>query len=477
MQTDFDEGPRTQRFIAISGVPNAMGIRTRMMILPALLILVGIVQYLVINRAVQRSDENHEWVNHTNETLAVGEAFLGSLRDAETGQRGYLLTLDPKYLEPYHQGLADSRERFIVLRELTSDNARQQQLLQQLETLMQSKFEELSMTIELSVAGRQEDALTLVRSDKGKQLMDRMRTLMDDFNREEQNLLSLQRARYQEGQSAFQRLFLLCALLSVALAAIIWVYAQRTLVRPLSDLARSVRKLSSGSTQIDIEYESRDEIGELVREFKHMNQRLQEQKSDLQNLNDELKSERDKAVKASEVDPLTGAFNRRKLEEIAVEEIRRTQRSGDSIDLYLIDIDYFKQINDLYGHATGDQVLLQITECLMGASRRPTDHLFRIGGEEFLLLSSGQDVQAAQHYAELLRLAVESLTLPNPGSQISEVVTVSIGVVAKAVDEDFTLNRLLKAADQELYRAKAAGRNRISVSGDELDEFRPDAMS
>lgn len=153
-------------------------------------------------------------------------------------------------------------------------------------------------------------------------------------------------------------------------------------------------------------------------------------------------------------DPLTGAFNRRFMEQSLEDVVARAERCRLVATVLMIDIDHFKSVNDRYGHDQGDLVLKRIVSIVIDRKRRG-DRLFRWGGEEFLLLLDGADVHGACSVAEIIRHAVEAA-----GVLPQQKVTVSIGV-AQYVD-GMNVDTWVKAADAALYRAKAAGRNRVA---------------
>lgn len=155
-------------------------------------------------------------------------------------------------------------------------------------------------------------------------------------------------------------------------------------------------------------------------------------------------------------DPLTGAGNRRGLDAKLTEVVNAHRRSGAVASLVLIDLDHFKKVNDLYGHAVGDQILKRVTE-IINLRIRVTDSLYRIGGEEFVVVLEGADLQRAALLAEQLRTLVDANELvPDHG------VTISLGVAEFKKDENG--NDWLHRADEALYRAKDAGRNSTSIS-------------
>ena len=179
-----------------------------------------------------------------------------------------------------------------------------------------------------------------------------------------------------------------------------------------------------------------------------------------------LKKERELASEMerySVTDPLTGLLNRRNLQKIYENETRRIGRDGKYLCFLTFDIDYFKKFNDNFGHAKGDKALKQVAQVFQNSLRRVSDAGFRLGGEEFGGFFGAASEQAAFEFAELVRQRVEDLQISNPGSQCSDVLTVSVGVniLLDANGTDFAT--LYKGADQALYAAKAAGRNRTMV--------------
>lgn len=162
-------------------------------------------------------------------------------------------------------------------------------------------------------------------------------------------------------------------------------------------------------------------------------------------------------------DPLTGAYNRRHMESCLDEIIERERRTGASAALLLIDIDQFKQINDRFGHAEGDSVLRRVV-AQIGARVRRLDRVFRIGGDEFLLLLPDTDLQAAQTVAEDLRARIAAVAMPGMMTGAA-AVTVSIGVAVLRPGQQ--MDAWMHEADAALYRAKQQGRNRVVGAADD----------
>ncbi|MDA7084806.1 histidine kinase N-terminal 7TM domain-containing protein [Pseudomonas sp. SA3-5] len=158
-------------------------------------------------------------------------------------------------------------------------------------------------------------------------------------------------------------------------------------------------------------------------------------------------------------DPLTGLYNRRYLDEFFSRELSRAQRERTSVALALIDLDHFKQLNDEYGHLAGDDVLKGVAQHLLD-NLRASDAVFRIGGEEFLLILPGVDLAEARKRLESICLGLAASPLPTRSGE--RTVTLSAGL-ALWPEQGHALDELLHAADVALYEAKRAGRNRVQV--------------
>ncbi|MBK4739241.1 GGDEF domain-containing protein [Noviherbaspirillum pedocola] len=159
---------------------------------------------------------------------------------------------------------------------------------------------------------------------------------------------------------------------------------------------------------------------------------------------------RDQAI----TDPLTGTYNRRHMDACLAKFAEHESDRAGTASLLLIDVDHFKRINDQLGHASGDHVLVEISNLIRNSIRK-SDQLFRVGGEEFLLLLPGTRIEHSMVVAENIRAAIENAVwLDN-----YPPVTISIGVSQSQVN-DLTQD-WLKAADHALYQAKISGRNRV----------------
>jgi diguanylate cyclase (GGDEF)-like protein len=162
-------------------------------------------------------------------------------------------------------------------------------------------------------------------------------------------------------------------------------------------------------------------------------------------------------------DPLTGVANRRQFDRNLLGEWKRAMRSGSPVSLLMMDVDRFKDFNDLYGHPQGDRCLRTVANISVETSRRSADTVARIGGEEFAIILPGTPAAGAFESAERLRVAVLEHGIPHSRSSFL-VVTVSIGCATMIPKEGASVNEIVAAADAALYAAKKGGRNRVEVA-------------
>jgi diguanylate cyclase (GGDEF)-like protein/PAS domain S-box-containing protein len=159
-------------------------------------------------------------------------------------------------------------------------------------------------------------------------------------------------------------------------------------------------------------------------------------------------------------DSLTGLPNRRAFDDMLAREWRRAGRTGLPLAMIMVDLDHFKDYNDFYGHPAGDECLKTVAGLLRSNARRPMDFVARIGGEEFVLLLPDTGADGACHVAELLCNAVRDARINHQKSPLSSFVTASFGVTAVVPDRGAAAATLMAAADEALYEAKNAGRDR-----------------
>jgi diguanylate cyclase (GGDEF)-like protein len=250
---------------------------------------------------------------------------------------------------------------------------------------------------------------------------------------------------YSNNQLVFDRVkygFILILINSIiktiALWFIIYYFIRKYLGRPLEEFTSKIRKQDIKSPQpisLNIPGTDTNELLVLKDSYNQMIQGLNEHKV------------------LSITDKLTGIFNRLKLDEVLNDEFNRSSRFKSNFGVIIVDIDYFKKINDTYGHLIGDEVLIEFAKILEKNIRR-IDVLGRWGGEEFMIICPETNLKGTKKLAETLHEIVSKSEFP-----IVDNITASFGV--SVYDGDENINEVIARADKALYKAKVNGRNRV----------------
>lgn len=241
-------------------------------------------------------------------------------------------------------------------------------------------------------------------------------------------------------------------------------FVRTTITGRILALTRSASELRSGNLETAVAVGSGDELGVLADTFNDMTLRMKDlvvnledkvrqRTNELSLKNVELDEKNRALAILSMTDRLTGLCNRRKIDEALRMELRRVNRYGGMFALILADLDHFKRVNDTFGHAEGDNVLLRVADILTGLARE-TDIVGRWGGEEFLIVCPETDQEAARVLAERLRLEIADTIFPVVGS-----LTASFGLTVSRPEDN--QKAIVQRADEALYRAKNQGRNTI----------------
>lgn len=267
-------------------------------------------------------------------------------------------------------------------------------------------------------------------------------------------------------------------LLLILLPGLLAVILSRSLGSRLRELAQASRLLD-GRREVEIDVSGSDEIGELSRALVDLNARvnrstddleervrrrtevIERQKRELVRLNEELEQ-------MASHDPLTALYNRRAFEEQARQLFALARREKRWLGVAMIDVDYFKAVNDDHGHLVGDEVLRVLASRLANSFRREADLIGRYGGEEFALVATASSVD--REFAERLegfRRDLAAAPIPIDGLVVH--VTVSCGATLAVPGPDDAFEGILNCADKALYHAKQQGRNRVILA----DEYLP----
>jgi len=268
------------------------------------------------------------------------------------------------------------------------------------------------------------------------------------------------RAEIFEAWLNLLEVFLLLTTALTLLVGLVAYWMGRSIVTPLNSLIAAADGIARGDLSVQLRDAPAGEIGHLTRVFNMMTDRLRRGRAEVLAANQALQAQNQLLENLAVTDSLTGLYNRKKLDDILAEQFARFQRNHRPFAVLMLDLDYFKLINDNYGHVAGDQVLADIA-AILKQSIRSIDYAARYGGEEFVLVLVETGLDAALDIAERIRSVVEGAQLGASDKRIS--VTVSLGV-AHSRDEDAGPEEALGRADHALYQAKRSGRNRVQYA-------------
>jgi len=210
----------------------------------------------------------------------------------------------------------------------------------------------------------------------------------------------------------------------------------------------------------EILQEANDELGKLNLSYEQLVLELKESKEKSEKFADDLRKANERLEELAFRDGLTGLYNHRYFQEVLEKEIERATRYKHPLGLLLFDIDFFKKVNDTFGHPAGDQVLINLARAVT-KSIRPCDVVARYGGEEFAVILPETSFSGVKVFGERLRRCVASVITNIKGSEIA--VTISCGASHMAPGKALTKQQFIDTTDQALYESKAGGRNRVTI--------------
>lgn len=231
----------------------------------------------------------------------------------------------------------------------------------------------------------------------------------------------------------------------------LWFF-NRFIFQPINNMQTEMERSAQGDMSATVGQQTLKEFHALAVAFNTMVRKVESNIQELQRL--------------SSVDGLTGLNNRRHFDLSLDAEWLRAQRDRQELSLLMLDIDYFKQYNDTYGHLGGDDCLRNVSTLLKGMVQRPSDIVSRYGGEEFAILLPNTPSEGAQFLAFKIAAELARLNLPHFSSPLGGRITLSIGCASCLPSPDCRSESLLASADKALYRAKETGRNRVVVAED-----------
>ena len=220
---------------------------------------------------------------------------------------------------------------------------------------------------------------------------------------------------------------------------------RKKILAPIEYLHQAILAFRNNEKEIPKQKFYKDEIGQMIEQFFEMKEKIDQDNEKLRQL--------------ATTDPLTKIYNRRAFFEIANSFFTLAKREEIELSILILDIDFFKKVNDTYGHVAGDRILQHLAQVVQETLRK-SDIFARYGGEEFIVLLPNTSLDAAQHVAQKIRQQVERT--PCHIDDIDIFITISIGGSAYK-KEDNSLNEIILRADKALYLAKENGRNRVEV--------------
>jgi len=369
--------------------------------LPVLILVVGMSFW--INT---KSEEAGRWVAHTHEVQKSLSQVLSILQDAETGQRGYLLTSEANYLEPYTIAIDRLDSVVAKLNNITSDNPNQQNRLVEIKPLIDKKLKELAETIFLMDSRGQGSALSIVATGEGKKFMDQIRASIKEMEDEESALL-----KDREQVLYKNKVFALATeIIGIVLLILIGTF--------INFKARNLLSL-------------------------------------------QLKTEQKLRYMANH-DTLTGLATRRLGLEYIPIAIAHARRNKNKAAVLFIDLDGFKAINDTLGHDAGDYLLQGVAERLSSCVRE-MDMVVRVGGDEFIIVMS--NITSREDTALIAQKLIDALTKSFSLAGKEASIGASIGI-ALYPDHGQESESLIKLADEAMYQVKGNGKNHFVFAAD-----------
>jgi diguanylate cyclase (GGDEF)-like protein len=366
------------------------------------------------------------------------DAVLTDLVDAETGMRGFLLTGDRDYLEPYKRGAEAVDSDLHQLSDLTKGDRAQDLRIERLQYLVTDRLTLLVNLQAFAPVNDSTDRPAMVSSmDEGKGLMDTIRSVLGEMGQQEVTVLRASISSLEEARHLALIMVVAVTPGSVLVALIIVFLSATHVVSRISRIEDNARRLER-SEPLLAAGDDRDEIGELGRVLVATGAKLSALQTELRQM--------------ATVDELTGLANRRGFLAVADHQLRLATRLGEPAALLFLDLDNLKTVNDSLGHATGDQMLRETAE-VMTTTFRDADLLARVGGDEFcVLMATGQDPGAKIALGRLREITARRNLEPGRTYQLG----FSVGLTEFDPAKPSTVKELMDAADALMYAEKRA---------------------
>lgn len=384
----------------------------------------------------QYTQEKSHAINFTHEVLLLSQQFIDALQNAQRGQRGYLLTQNVDYLDPYYKGIKNAYIYYNTLYKKTLHNKAQTQKLQKIEQLMKVNLAVYKETIDIAQKESFDKAITVVRKNRGKKSMDAIKHIMLEYINEEQRLLEVRKGEFLAHRSQIMAFLLGSLGFFIIIAIFTYLFLEKTLFLPMKTLLENTHKIQNGERIHIRDILPEDEMGFLLASFYDMHDKV---------------IQREKKLKhAATHDVLTGLPNRLNLQNDIQNALKKNDKKESSIAVLFIDVNKFKCINDTYGHKAGDAVLQDVATRLQNVLRS-SDRVFRLGGDEFIILI--EDVTKVKIIEKVLEHILDAMKKYITYETQKLDISLSIGIALSPQDTT-NPDELIKYADIAMYEAK-----------------------
>lgn len=418
-------------------------------ILSAMILLLFIITATVWIR--QSLDENIKGQRVLDSIDGDYNLMFKSIIDQETGQRGYNLTGDEEFLEPYHKGEEVFKESTeTLLQKAAHFSLLYTEIKKAIDIGTYWREHYGSVLVDLAQAGVQ-PSKSLVQEAKG--VLDEFRQVSTDFSVHIEQQRSVVREKMKTRIKWTLASLVLTSSFIICINLLFNIRVLKSIVRPIIQLDDCVTYYAKHEFTKPIPaYKGKDELSALI--------------SNIDRMRAELAVSIDMLETEAHHDVLTGLFNRRYFNIALEKEWAMAKRTSGSVSLLLMDIDHYKNFNDTYGHLAGDECLKVISNVLNSYNVDRVSIAARYGGEEFAILLNNQKEHEVRLLAEEVKKAVMNLEIPHHSSATHQFVTVSVGAATIKPAGDQISEDLIELADQALYYSKQNGRNCITYFGE-----------
>ena len=418
---------------------RTMSLKSKALVVLAVPLLMLVATTVLTSGALRQSEEKDARVAHAYHVEERITAVLDNLVDVETGVRGYLLTADERFLDPYWDGsgvIAENLQRL----QLAVEHERGRDQMLRLRELVKRRIdilERLRINADELSAERSRLVPLLVR---GRIVMEEIRGLLDTMTRQQQ--LTIESSRREADRT--RRVAFLVAVAGapagMLLALVVVLGFNERTIRRLARVEENVSRLELGESMVEPD-DAEDEIGRLGRALVRSGTLAIELRDELQRL--------------ASVDPLTSLVNRRGLMPLLEHQLELARRHREPVALLFVDVDGLKAVNDAMGHAVGDEMLAE-TGALLRDTFRTSDVAARLGGDEFCVMLTGESAATSEVAISRLLGAVESANRL-PGRPFT--LSLSIGAAVFDPIRPITADELITWADARMYEHKRAKRS------------------